>query len=66
LVKRVIPNREVRGFMITANVLIQFLDYCLENELTRKERIDLFVNAIKNEAYDSLSKLTNKTIINGN
>jgi len=50
-------GKEIDGIMLTREVLIGFLDYCLENNLSKKERVELFINKITNKAFSSLHKL---------
>ena len=57
LAKRVIKNRTIKGFMINAQTLIGFLDYCIENGLSKDERIELFLKAIDNKAYTSIEQM---------
>lgn len=57
LVKRVIPNRDIKGFMINAATLIGFLDYCLDNGIPKEERVRLFFNAIQNKAYTNVRQI---------
>jgi hypothetical protein len=56
LAKRAIPNRDVKGIMLSAKVLLGFLDYCIENNLPKQERIKLFISAINNSGYSSVGK----------
>ncbi len=44
-------GKEVNGIMLNAATLLAFLDYCIENGLTRQQRLSLFLNAVKNKAY---------------
>ncbi|MCY8466768.1 AlwI family type II restriction endonuclease [Bacillus atrophaeus] len=54
-------EREIEGFMMTREVLIGFLDYCIENELSKKERVELFLARIQNKGFSDLQVfLTNK------
>lgn len=45
-----LTNHHIKGFIVTRQTLIGFLDYCVENGLTIDERINLFINAIQNKA----------------
>ena len=44
-----IAGKQVEGFLMQRDVLIGFLDYCLENDLPVEKRIELFVNNINNK-----------------
>jgi hypothetical protein len=56
LAKRAIPNRDVKGIMLSAKVLLGFLDYCIDNNLPKQERIKLFISAINNSGYSSVGE----------
>ncbi|WIM41141.1 AlwI family type II restriction endonuclease [Paenibacillus sp. PK4536] len=56
LTKRVIADRSIEGFMLSANVLLGFLDYCIDNNLSEKERVELFLKAINNTGYTTIGK----------
>jgi hypothetical protein len=56
LAKRAIPNRNIKGIMLSANVLLGFLDFCIDNGLSSKERVKLFLQAIDNKAYSSVGE----------
>ncbi|MEB7454369.1 MULTISPECIES: AlwI family type II restriction endonuclease [Lysinibacillus] len=43
-----LTGHHIEGFMMQRDVLIGFLDYCLENELPIEQRVQLFVSAIQN------------------
>jgi hypothetical protein len=66
LAKRAIPNRDVKGIMLSAKVLLGFLDYCIDNNLPKQERIKLFISAINNSGYSSvgefISTIKDKTV----
>ncbi|MEQ6378239.1 AlwI family type II restriction endonuclease [Bacillaceae bacterium S4-13-58] len=57
LAKRTIPDRDIKGIMLSANVLLGFLDYCIDNDLPRQERVKLFLSAIDNKAFSSVGEL---------
>ncbi|MEA0564481.1 AlwI family type II restriction endonuclease [Lysinibacillus irui] len=42
-------HQRIEGFIMQREVLIGFLDYCLENELPIDQRIQIFINAIQNQ-----------------
>ncbi|MER2108978.1 MAG: AlwI family type II restriction endonuclease [Solibacillus sp.] len=44
-----LTGEHVEGFMMSRDVLIGFLDYCLENEISKEQRVRLFVDAICNK-----------------
>lgn len=50
-------GREIEGIMLTREVLLGFLDYCLENNLSKEERINLFISKINTSSYNTLHKL---------
>jgi len=62
LVKPKFPDRNIKGIMLTSKVLLSFLDYCLENNLSHQERVDLFLRAIKNKGYSSFGQLLKEVI----
>ena len=56
IAKRAIPDRDIKGIMLSANVLLGFLDYCIDNELPKQERIMLFLNAVQNRGYATVGE----------
>ncbi|MED4582508.1 AlwI family type II restriction endonuclease [Brevibacillus choshinensis] len=56
LAKRAIPGRDIMGIMLSANVLLGFLDYCIDNDLAKQERVQLFLNAIQNRGYAKMGE----------
>ncbi|WP_323372974.1 AlwI family type II restriction endonuclease [Tumebacillus lacus] len=56
-IKDKIPDREIQGMIISAPVLLAFLDYCLEENLSKQERVALFLKAFNNTGYDNFGKL---------
>ncbi|MFS0777660.1 AlwI family type II restriction endonuclease [Neobacillus sp. 3P2-tot-E-2] len=56
LVKRAIPDRDIKGIMLSANVLLGFLDYCIDNDIPQADRIELFLKAINNQAYSTIGE----------
>ncbi|USG67344.1 AlwI family type II restriction endonuclease [Brevibacillus ruminantium] len=56
LTKRAIPDRDIKGIMLSANVLLGFLDYCIDNDLPKHERVQLFLNAIQNRGYSTVGE----------
>lgn len=66
LVKRVIPERDIKGIMLSANVLLGFLDYCIENQIAIDERVNLFLQAINNKAYSTVGELLQSIQNNNN
>ncbi|MBY0001438.1 restriction endonuclease [Priestia aryabhattai] len=56
LVKRVIPDREIKGIMLSAKVLLGFLDYCIDNALPKHHRVELFLQAIDNKAFSTIGE----------
>lgn len=57
IAKRAIPDRDIKGIMLSANVLLGFLDYCIDNELPRQKRVELFLKAINNCGYSTVGEL---------
>lgn len=55
--KNHIAGREVKGFIMNAKTLLSFLDYCIENNLSKEERVLLFLRAIKNKGFATFSPL---------
>lgn len=49
-------SREIKGIMMNAKVLLGFLDYCIENELSTEERISFFLKAVDNKAYSTFGQ----------
>ncbi|GAE36457.1 AlwI family type II restriction endonuclease [Halalkalibacter akibai] len=60
LSKRVLPEQEVNGIMLTAKTLLGFLDYCIEKEMSLEERRKLFVSSVDNKAFASIDRLLKK------
>lgn len=56
LTKRAIPGRDIKGIMLSANVLLGFLDYCIDNNLPKQERVKLFLQSIENRAYSTVGE----------
>ncbi|GLV14740.1 hypothetical protein Heshes_24240 [Alicyclobacillus hesperidum] len=56
LAARTIRGREIKGIMLSARVLLGFLDYCMDNNLSREQRISKFLRAVRNEAYSTLGE----------
>lgn len=50
-------GRTIKGFMVTARVLLAFLDYCIENELTEQERVNLFITAVRGRGFRSIGQI---------
>ncbi|MCB8815732.1 AlwI family type II restriction endonuclease [Desulfosporosinus shakirovi] len=63
LAKRVILDRDIKGIMLSANVLLGFLDYCIDNQLSKMDRIELFLQVIDNRAYSSIGEFLRQTKI---
>jgi hypothetical protein len=54
---RIMSNRKIKGIILQANVLLSFLDYCIEKDLSRDERINLFLSTVNNRGYKTLSSM---------
>ncbi|MCC9090186.1 AlwI family type II restriction endonuclease [Bacillus pumilus] len=52
-------NKEIEGIMMTREVLIGFLDYCMENEIQKSRRIELFIEKIQNKGFSDLQIFLN-------
>lgn len=57
-----ITGREIKGIMISAKALLGYLDYCIENNLSKEERIDFFLKAIDNSGYNTPGQILRKVI----
>ena len=53
-------SRIIKGFMINAKSLLSFLDYCIENNLNKDLRIDLFLKLIDNTSYTNFNSVLSK------
>ena len=50
----------IKGIMINAKTLLAFLDYCIENNIVKNDRIKLFLKLINNNAYTSFGQISDK------
>ncbi|MBE6070163.1 MAG: AlwI family type II restriction endonuclease [Clostridium lundense] len=48
-----IIGRDVTGILVSASALLGYLDYCELNDISKKERLDCFVNSIQNKGYST-------------
>lgn len=48
-----VVGREVTGILVSASALLGYLDYCMLNDISKKERLDCFVNSIQNKGYST-------------
>lgn len=53
-------NGSIKGIMINAKSLLALLDYCIENNVSNSDRVDLFLKLIDNSAYTSFSQISEK------
>ncbi|UZJ78608.1 AlwI family type II restriction endonuclease [Fictibacillus sp. KU28468] len=53
----VIPDLNPQGAIISANALLGFLDYCLDNELTKAQRRQSFISCFTNKGYRNVSEM---------
>lgn len=60
-----IPDRDMVGIMLNASALLGFLDACIERGVPQEERVQLFLRAINNCAYDSAEKLIRASGLRG-
>ncbi|MBN2910758.1 AlwI family type II restriction endonuclease [Polycladomyces sp. WAk] len=54
-----IINKDINGIIISARVLLSFLDYCIENNIAKEKRLQMFLNAIKNRGYKTFGEFMN-------
>jgi hypothetical protein len=52
-----LPQRTIHGIMLSASVLLGFLDFCLEQEIPADKRVALFLKAVDNTGYKTLDQL---------
>ncbi|WP_394189384.1 restriction endonuclease [Paenisporosarcina quisquiliarum] len=52
-----IPGSNIKGALITANALLGFLDYCLDNEIDTEERKRLFMSCFTNQGYRTVGEM---------
>ncbi|PEJ58838.1 restriction endonuclease [Bacillus sp. AFS002410] len=57
LAKRAIPERDIKGIMLSANVMLGYLDYCIDNGILKHERVELFLQSIENKAFSTVGEL---------
>lgn len=50
-------KRKVKGAIISASTLLSFLDYCIENEIEKQDRVQMFIEAIQNRGYKTFGQL---------
>lgn len=50
-------NSNIQGALISANALLSFLDYCLDNELSVEERKQWFTSLFINKGYTSVFQM---------
>ncbi|MFD0695737.1 restriction endonuclease [Paenibacillus sp. GCM10027628] len=60
LVKRTISDRDIPGIMLTAQSLLAFLNYCMEENLPEEKRVRLFLDAVCNQGYSTPEQLLKK------
>lgn len=54
---QLINHNDIKGIILNATTLIGFLDYCMENNIPKEKRINLFISAIQNKGYKSFEQL---------
>lgn len=52
-------GKDIKGFMINAKTLLGILDYCIENNINKEDRVNLVLKLINNDAYTSFGQLEN-------
>lgn len=55
-------NKTYKGFMITAPILLAYLDLCHENSWDKDNRINNFLKLVQNKAFDNYHDLKNTII----
>lgn len=53
LVKRLLPDREVKGTIVSGKALLGFLDYCLLNDIKMEDRCRIFLQSITNKGCET-------------
>lgn len=53
-------GQDIKGTMVNAKTLLSLLDYCIENDISKPDRVNLFLNLIDNNAYTSFSQIRQK------
>ncbi|MFK2827128.1 AlwI family type II restriction endonuclease [Bacillus sp. B190/17] len=51
------PELHVQGAMFSANTLLGFLDYCLDNGFDKEKRKQLFIDCFTNKGYKHVSEM---------
>ena len=51
------PSLNVQGAMFSAKTLLGFLDYCLDNDLDKEKRKELFISCFINKGYKHVSEM---------
>ncbi|KOO42599.1 AlwI family type II restriction endonuclease [Priestia koreensis] len=51
------PSLNPQGAIFSANSLLGFLDYCLDNDLTYEARKEMFVSCFINKGYEHVSEM---------
>ncbi|MDM5303835.1 AlwI family type II restriction endonuclease [Bacillus subtilis] len=57
LTVRNLQGFSINGILLNARTLLGLLDFCIENDLSPKERVKIFMKAIKNKSYSSIEQL---------
>ncbi|MGN2618363.1 AlwI family type II restriction endonuclease [Bacillus stercoris] len=57
LTVRNLQGFSINGILLNAKTLLGLLDFCIENDLSPKERVKIFMKAIKNKSYSSIEQL---------
>lgn len=50
-------SKDIKGFMINAKTLLSLLDYCIENNINKEDRVSLVLKLINNDIYTSFGQL---------
>lgn len=52
-------GKDIKGFMINAKTLLGILDYCIESNINKEDRVNLVLKLVNNDIYTSFGKLEN-------
>lgn len=52
-----IPGLNAKGSIISAKAILGFLDYCLDNDIDKNERMKKFISCFTNKGYKNVSEM---------
>jgi hypothetical protein len=61
MVRRIISSRDIKGIMLSAHVLLSFLDYCIDHAIPKEGRVAMFLKAIQNRGYTAVGEMIRAT-----